>query len=151
MLALLTIVPVGFLLWQRRSRAGVVKHLALTYVGGVLVWLALMSWPLGPHGDYQPWQVILAGAAMVALTVAFTLRVPGEGAAVGWTAASGFALAWGVWAFSQDETGQSGAGLIFVLLGAGASLALVGSVADMIARSSRRTGKGADGGRREAQ
>ncbi|MDO5670907.1 MAG: hypothetical protein Q4G50_13030 [Corynebacterium sp.] len=136
-LALLTIAPVGFLLWRRRGQPEAPKHLVLTYLGGILVWLATMSWPLGPHGDYQPWQVILAGAAMVALTIAFALRLPGAGAAIGWSAASGFALAWGVWAGLQDETGLWGVGLIMVLLGAGTSLALVGWLTGVIGR--RRT------------
>ena len=125
-LALLTIAPVGYLLWQRREQPAAPKHLGLTFVGGILVWLATMSWPLGPHGDYLPWQVILAGAAMVALTIALAWCLPTEGAAIGWTAASGFALAWGVWAGLQDDTGLWGVGLIMVLLGAGTSLALVG-------------------------
>ena len=85
-----------------------------------------MSWTLSPRGDYLPWQVILAGAAMVALTIALAWCLPTEGAAIGWTAASGFALAWGVWAGLQDDTGLWGVGLIMVLLGAGTSLALVG-------------------------
>ena len=125
-LALLTIAPVGYLLWQRREQPAAPKHLGLTFVGGILVWLATMSWPLSPRGDYLPWQVILAGAAMVALTIALAWCLLTEGAAIGWTAASGFALAWGVWAGLQDDTGLWGVGLIMVLLGAGTSLALVG-------------------------
>lgn len=137
-LALLTIAPVGYLLWQRREQSSASKHLVLTFVGGILVWLATMSWPLGPHGDFLRWQVILAGAAMVALTIVLALPLPAEGPAIGWSAASGFALAGGVWAGLQDDTGLWGVGLIMVVLGAGASLALVGWLSGVLRQ--RRTG-----------
>ncbi len=125
-LALFVLGPVLFLMVTRRKRPGAVRHLGPAFLGGLVVWLLTMSWPLGPHGDYQPWQVVLAGGVMVALTGWLATRLPAEGPATGWAAASGFALAWGVWAFAQDDTGQSGAGLIFLLLGAGGALALVG-------------------------
>lgn len=134
LLALLTIFPVGYLMVRHRQQPGSIRHLAFAFGGGLVVWLALMSWPLGPHGDYLPWQVVFAGVVMVAVTAVLAWRCPHEGAPLGFTAACGFALAWGVWAGSQDETGQWGAGLIFVLIGAGASLALVGSVSGALAR-----------------
>ncbi|NLA56844.1 MAG: hypothetical protein GX859_11245 [Corynebacterium humireducens] len=148
LLALLVIGPVLYLLIAHRGKPGAVPTLLTAFLGGLVVWLATMSWPLGPHGDYLPWQVVLSGALMVLLTVVAAVRCPAVGGPVGWSAASGFALAWGVWAFAQDDTGQSGAGLIFLILGAGGSLALVGLIVGALRR---RVGRGAAGGRRQAQ
>lgn len=80
-LALLTIALVGYLLWQLREQPAAPKLLGLTFVGGILVWLATMSWPLGPHGDYLPWDdtgLRGVGLIMVVLGAGTSLALVGR-------------------------------------------------------------------------
>lgn len=103
--------------------------------GSHAIWWALMSWPLGPHGDYAPWQVILTGAVMVAFTIAGAVLarswVSGSAA---WTTAAiwGFSFGWGIWAVIPDETGQSGMGLFLLVIGLQVSLGFVWGCAALV-------------------
>lgn len=100
----------------------------LGLLGGYGIWWALLSWPVGPHGDYAPWQVVLDGLAMIALVVCGTLysrHFAYGGVACTLGAIFTHCYAWGAWAVIPDETGQSGMGLFLMAIGLQAGLGLV--------------------------
>lgn len=119
-------------------RPGFLLTLLISMTAGLIVWLIWLSWDnystdeFGySHGPYQPWQVVACGTTMVAVTIAIGLysKWPISGpflAAIG--ATWGFSVAWGIDAFSMDDTGQSGVGFIMVLFGVGWSLGLISAL-----------------------
>lgn len=119
---------------------------AVGCVAGLAVFGALLTWPLGEHGDWAPWQVALASAVAVAITATLVTRARWlwSGALSAATAvAVGVSVAWSLWAGFEDSTGLWGAGLVFLVAGVVAGLIVTGVVtAGVVARRRHRAGGG---------
>ncbi|MFP7365141.1 hypothetical protein SFC07_05100 [Corynebacterium callunae] len=120
------------------KRPGILLTLLLAMAAGLIVWLMWLSWDnysLNQYGHtqgpYQPWQVVACGITMVVVTIAIGLysKWPVAGPYLSTIGATwGFSVAWGIDAFSMDDTGLSGVGFIMVLLGVGLGLGLISTL-----------------------
>ena len=105
------------------------------------MWFAWLGWDHQfykvdgvKQGPYRAWQVVGCALAIGAATVFAYLRVSRSAAIVVMAAAAdiGFAVPWAVDA-SSDESGLWIVGLVFLLVGGGAGLAVVLVTADALA------------------
>ena len=109
------------------------------------MWFAWLGWDHEYYmvdgvaqGPYRAWQVAGCGLTIVTATVLAYLRVPQTAAifVLAGAAAFGFAVPWAMDA-SSDDTGLWVVGLLFLLVGGGAGLAVVLAVTNAVTGSRR--------------
>ncbi len=107
------------------------------------MWLAWLGWDHEyylvdgvPQGPYEAWQVVGCGLAIAVAAMIAYLWVRRAVAILSLTAAAtiGFAVPWSVDASASDDTGLWGVGLIFLLVGGGAGIAILLAVTAAIAK-----------------
>lgn len=110
------------------------------------MWLAWLGWDHEyylvdgvPQGPYQAWQVVGCGLAIAVAAMIAYLWVRRAGAIFPLTAAAtiGFAVPWAVDASASDESGLWVVGLIFLLVGGGAGIAVLLAITAAIAKPRR--------------
>ena len=102
---------------------------------GCAMWFVWFGWDDVP---YDAWQVIGCGALIVVAAIAALVRARGGVVLLAAAATVGFAVPWGVYAASTDDSGLWAVGLVLLLAGAFIGLVVVLTVAERVMRLSSR-------------
>ena len=94
-------------------------------------WFVWFGWDDVP---YDLWQVVGCGASVVVGAIAALVRVRRGVVLLAAAATVGFAVPWGVYAASTDESGLWVVGLVMLLVGSFVGLVAVLSVAERVLR-----------------
>ena len=102
---------------------------------GCAMWFVWFGWDDVP---YDVWQVIGCGACVVVGAIAALARARRGVVLLAAAATVGFAVPWGVYAASTDDSGLWAVGLVLLLAGAFVGLVVVLTVAQRVMRLSSR-------------
>ena len=102
---------------------------------GCAMWFVWFGWDDVP---YDVWQVIGCGACVVVGSIAALARARRGVVLLAAAATVGFAVPWGAYAASTDDSGLWVVGLVMLLVGAFVGLVVVLTVAERVLRLSSR-------------
>ncbi|MDO5670908.1 MAG: hypothetical protein Q4G50_13035 [Corynebacterium sp.] len=120
--------------------------LVLGAFGGLAIWMITMPRMLLGH-EYHWAQVAACGLASVILVIVLGTKVSPKGLLPAWATSFGLTIGFFIAEVLPDETGMSAMGLPFIAAGTAVGLAVPAA----FALAFPEPGKGAGGGRREAQ